>query len=249
MSNENLLKNNERLDDLQLKGLKIIQNPDKYCFTSDSVLLSSFAKIKKGETVCDFCSGCGIIAILLAAKNEGVKKIYGIEIQAYLCDMAKRSVQLNGLLEKIEILNIPLQQAYTVLGYNTADVIVCNPPYLAHHFAMAGENEDIAAARHEISINLKEIIGQAKKMLKFKGRLYMIQKSERAAEVIFEMISCNIQPKTMQSVQARADKEPHLVLIEGVYGAKSGLKWLKPLYILNDKNVYTDEAKKIYSLE
>ena len=246
---KNLLKENERLDDLQLKELKIIQNPDKYCFTSDSVLLSSFAKVKKGETVCDFCSGSGIIAILLAAKNEGVKKIYGIEIQEYLSNMAKRSVQLNGFAEKIEIINMPLQQAYTVLGYNSTDVIVCNPPYSVQHFAMTGENKEIAIARHEISINLKEIIEQAKKLLKFKGRLYIVHQAERAAEIIYEMINCNIMPKTMRSVQARADKEPHLVLIEGVYGAKSGLKWLKPLYILNEKNEYTDEAKKIYSME
>lgn len=243
------LKQSERLDDLQLKELKIIQNPLNYCFTSDAVLLSSFSKIKKGETVFDFCSGSGVIAILLYGKNEGVKKIYCVEIQKELAEMSQRSIALNNLQDYITVLNIPVQKANEHTGYNIADVVVCNPPYSKAGSSIINTLDSIAAARHEIHINVKELINSAKKVLKFKGRLYIVHQAERTAELIFEMINAGIEPKTLQMVAAREDKKPHLVLIEGIYGAKSGLNVLKPLNIFDNNNAYTDEAKKMYNIK
>lgn len=243
-----VLNENERLDDLQIKGLKIIQNSEKYCFTSDAVLLSSYAKAKKGEIVCDFCSGSGIIAMLLYAKNPDIKKIYGIELQKELADMSQRSVDLNGLTEFIEILNIPVQKAYEKTGCNVADVVVCNPPYFKKNTSILSISKEIAIAKHEIEINIHEIIESAKKVLKFKGRFYLIHQAERTAEIIYEMTSQNIEPKVLRIVQARSDKAPHLVLIEGVYGGKSGIKLSKPLILIDQNNDYTEEAKKMYSI-
>lgn len=246
---DNLIKPHERLDDLQIKGYKIIQDPEKYCFTSDAVLLSSFAKAGKGDVVCDFCSGSGVVGTLLYAKNPGIRKIYAIEIQQALCDMAMRSVRLNGLSDVIEVINAPVQKAPELLGRGFADVVVCNPPYYRKNNTMISESGEIALAKHEIALTVPEIMEAAKGVLRFGGKFYIVHQAERAAEVLHHMILCRIQPKVLQTVHARADKECHLVLIEGTYGGKSGLKIKKPLYILDDSNRYTEEAKKMYSME
>lgn len=224
-----MLKENERLDDLQLNNLFIIQNSKKYCFTSDAVLLGNFCNIKKEDVVIDFGSGCGIIAILIAAKTEA-KFIYGVEIQADLCDMAKRSVNLNNLSEKIEILNLDIKNLYKNLNYE-ADVIVCNPPYFKSSPEFKNKNLDIAIARHEHSTNLKEICLAAKRQLKFKGRFYIIYPTDRLIELIAALIESNLQPKKLQLVQANLKMPPHLVLIESVLGGNSGIKVLNNLII------------------
>jgi tRNA1Val (adenine37-N6)-methyltransferase len=243
-----LIKENERLDDLQLKGLKIIQDPKKYCFTSDAVLLSSFAKAKKGEVVFDFCSGSGVIALLLYAKNEGIKKIYCVEIQQSLAEMSLRSIKLNGLENTICVLNAPVQKAHEIAGCGLADVVVCNPPYSKAASSIINGNDAIAVARHEIQINIKEIMQSAAKILKYKGRFYIVHQAERLSEIMYEMKNCRIEPKLLRIVSSRADKMPHLVLIEGVYGGSSGMRIEKPLYILDEKNEYTEEAKTIYNI-
>lgn len=249
LNNNIYINSNERLDDLQINGLKIIQNPQKYCFTSDSVLLSSFAKTKKGDIVIDFCSGSGVIAILIYAKNDGIKKLYCIEIQKSLAEMSKRSILLNNLDDKIEVLNIPVQNAYKILDNIKADVVVCNPPYSKKNTSILNLNDEIAIAKHEIAINIKEILISAKRVLKFKGKFYMVHQADRIAEIMYEMVNNNIQPKILQTVSAREDKKPHLVLIEGIYGGLSGTKILKPLYIYDKNNEYTIEAKEIYNIK
>ncbi len=245
---EGLIKPHERLDDLQIKGYRIIQDPKKYCFTSDAVLLSSFARARRGDVVCDFCSGSGVVGTLLYAKNPGIKKIYAVEIQEALADMARRSALLNGLSDIIEVVCAPVQRAEEILGRGFADAVVCNPPYYKGNTDMKSESEEIALAKHEIAVTIPELMRAARSVLRFGGKFYIVHQAERAAEVMHHMILNRIEPKVFQAVHARADRECHLVLIEGICGAKSGLKIKKPLYILDNNNQYTEEAKKIYSM-
>lgn len=245
---EGLIKPHERLDDLQIKGYRIIQDPKKYCFTSDAVLLSSFARARRGDVVCDFCSGSGVVGTLLYAKNPGIKKIYAVEIQEALADMARRSALLNGLSDIIEVVYAPVQRAEEILGRGFADAVVCNPPYYKGNTDMKSESEEIALAKHEIAVTIPELMRAARSVLRFGGKFYIVHQAERAAEVMHHMILNRIEPKVFQAVHARADRECHLVLIEGICGAKSGLKITKPLYILDNNNQYTEEAKKIYSM-
>lgn len=245
---EGLIKPHERLDDLQIKGYRIIQDPKKYCFTSDAVLLSSFARARRGDVVCDFCSGSGVVGTLLYAKNPGIKKIYAVEIQEALADMARRSALLNGISDIIEVVCAPVQRAEEILGRGFADAVVCNPPYYKGNTDMKSESEEIALAKHEIAVTIPELMRAARSVLRFGGKFYIVHQAERAAEVMHHMILNRIEPKVFQAVHARADRECHLVLIEGICGAKSGLKIKKPLYILDNNNQYTEEAKKIYSM-
>jgi len=245
---EGLIKPHERLDDLQIKGYRIIQDPKKYCFTSDAVLLSSFARARRGDVVCDFCSGSGVVGTLLYAKNPGIKKIYAVEIQEALADMARRSALLNGLSDIIEVVCAPVQRAEEILGRGFADAVVCNPPYYKGNTDMKSESEEIALAKHEIAVTIPELMRAARSVLRFGGKFYIVHQAERAAEVMHHMILNRIEPKVFQAVHARAYRECHLVLIEGICGAKSGLKIKKPLYILDNNNQYTEEAKKIYSM-
>lgn len=227
-----MLKENERLDDLQLNNLFIIQNKEKYCFTSDAVLLSNFCNVKTGETVIDFGTGSGIIAILLAAKTKA-KFIYGVELQPDLCNMAKRSISYNNLDEKIEILNLDIKDLYKSLNVQ-ADVIVCNPPYFKSSDSLKNKNPDIASARHEHSINLSELCLAASRKLNFKGRFYIIYPADRLAELVNTLIINKLQPKKLQLVQANLKTAPHLVLIESVLGGKSGVRVLNNLIINNN---------------
>lgn len=240
-----LLKENETVEDLQYKGLKIIQDKTNYRFTSDAVLLSWFAKVKSGETLCEFCSGSGVISILVAAKNEGVRQAHLIEISPRLAGMSQRSIELNAL-QNFTVHNIPVQEAHKVL--NGVDVIVCNPPFNKTDIKPPEIDADILAARWEVLINIKEITESAKKVLRFKGRLYIVHQAQRAAEVIYQMKSCGIEPKTLLAVQAKREKEPHIVLIEGVRGGSEGIKFLKPLILFQGDGNYTEEAKKIYNI-
>jgi tRNA1Val (adenine37-N6)-methyltransferase len=240
------LNENESLEDLQFKGLKIIQDKTNYRFTSDAVLLSSFAHVKSGETLCEFCSGSGVISILINAKCGGIKQIYMVEISPRLAEMSRKSIEYNNL-NNMQVLNIPVQQAHKHI--NGIDVIVCNPPYNKTSQKIPDIDSDIAAARWEVLINIKEIMQAAKSILRFKGRFYIVHQAARAAEIIYEMKNHGIEPKTLRTVQAKADREPHLVLIEGVRGGSGGLKICKPLIIYGEDGGYTQEANKLYNIK
>lgn len=238
----NILLENETLDDLELDGLKIIQNNNGYKFSTDSVLLGNFAKIKPSNFYVDLCSGSGIVAILASFKNK-VKKAYAVELQAGLADMARRSMEYNNL--NIEVLNIDLKRAPEVLGYEVADVITINPPYNA--VGLTSESGEIAIATHEIKTNLKEIAYTCSKLLKFGGKLFMVHRSDRLADIMFELKSNALEPKVLRVVYPKKDKEPNLVLIEAKKGAKAGLKILSPLVLNNDDGTETQELKQIYN--
>lgn len=225
------LKENERIDDLQFKGLKIIQNKDAFCFGIDAVLLANFAKtVKDNSTVIDFCSGTGIVAILLEGKAK-CKKIYAVEIQKEMAEMASRSVNMNNQQDKIEVLNIDLKETSKVLGKVCVDAITVNPPYKKKGSGIINELDTKTISRHEVLCTLEDIIDEAEKILKIGGSLFMIHRMERLVDVLSVMRNKKIEPKRIQFVHPSANKAPNLFLIEGVKHGKTFLKVENPIYV------------------
>lgn len=241
------LENNERIDDLEYKDLKIIQNKEGFCFGIDSVLLSDFAKnIKKGSNVIDLGTGTGIIATLLCAKTE-LKSIVGVEIQEEVCDMAKRSIVLNKLEDKFEIINEDINNLLKYYKKNSFDVVVTNPPYKKRNTGIKNDKEKKLISRHEITANLEDFIKISRDLLKDKGEFYMVHRPERLVDILTIMRNYKIEPKILRMVYSNVEKEPKLVLIKGIKNAKPFLKVEKNLYIYNLEKKYTDEILKIYN--
>ena len=215
------LKPGERLDDLQLDGYEIIQDPARFCFGIDAVMLSDFVKVKKDETVLDLGTGTGILPILLAAKTKG-KHFTGLEIQDESADMARRSVEYNQLEDRIDIVIGDIKEAAETLEPAFFDVIVTNPPYMLDHHGLKNPKDAKAIARHEVLCTLDDILRESGKMLReSKGRFYMIHKPFRLAEIMVKMNQYKIEPKRIQFIHPYVDKEPTMVLIEGIKGGKS----------------------------
>ncbi len=241
------LKENERIDDLEFEDLKIIQNTKGFCFGIDSVLLSDFAKnIKKNSTIVDLGTGTGIISILLSKKTEA-KKIYGIELQEEVCDMASRSVLLNNLQDKIEIINKNIKNISDTLGINVSDVVVTNPPYKKYGTGLLNENDSKIISRHEKECTLEDVIKQSFKILNDKGLFYMVHRPDRLVDIIYLMRKYKIEPKEIRIVYSNIKSKAVLVLIKGIKNAGEELKVLSPLYIYNEDGTYTDEVLKIYN--
>lgn len=244
---EKLLKENERIDDLEFKDLKIIQKNNGFCFGIDSVLLSDFAKeIKNNSNVLDLGTGTGILSILLSGKTN-LKKIYGIEIQKDIADMAKRSVKLNNLDNKVEIINTDIKNLKNIFDINSFDAIVTNPPYKNENSGKINENEYKYISRHETTANLSDFIKISVQLLKDKGSFYMVHRPERLVDIIYELRSNKLEPKNIKFVYSNKEKEPKLVLIKAVKNANKFLKVEKPLFVYNQDGNYTDEILKIYN--
>ena len=241
------LKENERIDDLEFEGLKIIQYSTWFCFGIDAVLLSDFAKnLKKNGKVVDIGTGTGIISILLSKKSNA-EKIYGIEIQKDVANMALRSVKLNNLEEKIEIINRNVKDIFEVIYPNTIDAIVTNPPYMKIGNGAINEEKKKLISRHEVECTLEDIIKVSYKLLKSKGEFYMIHRAERIVDIMYYLRRYKLEPKILRFVHSKTEKEPNLVLIKAVKNAGKHLKIEKPLIIYNNDGTYTDEILKIYN--
>ena len=226
---ESFLKPGERMDDLQLSGYEIIQDSRKFCFGVDAVLLSDFVKVKPGERVLDMGTGTGVIPILLSAKTKG-KHFTGLEIQEESADMARRSVALNGLQEKIDIVSGDIKEAADIFGTASFDVITINPPYMIDNHGLKNCGDARTIARHEVLCTLEDILRESSRILEeSKGRFYMIHKPFRLAEIMLKMCSYRIEPKRIQFVHPYIDKEPTMVLIEGMKGGKSRVKVEPPI--------------------
>ncbi len=245
MNRECVLKEGERLDDLQIKGYEIIQHPGRFCFGMDAVLLSSYAKVKKNERALDLGTGTGILPLLLEAKNAGMHYT-GLEIQEESADMARRSVLWNGLEEKIEIVTGDIKGAARRFGAASFEVITTNPPYMIEEHGLKNENEALYIARHEVLCTLKDILDESSRLLKVKGRFYMVHRPFRLPEIFLKMCACGIEPKRMRLVYPYIDKEPNMVLIEGQKGGNPRLKTEPPLIIYEKNGEYTKELLEIY---
>lgn len=241
------LKPEERLDDLQVKGYEIIQHPGKFCFGMDAVLLSNFARVKKGERALDLGTGTGIIPILLTAKTEG-RSFVGLEIQEESVDMAQRSVLHNHLEDRVEIVHGDIKEAASIFGPVSFDVITTNPPYMIGQHGIANPSDTKAIARHEVLCTLDDILRESARLLKPRGRFYMVHRPFRLAEILTKMVQVGIEPKRMRMIHPYIDKEPNMVLIEGMRGANSRMTIEAPLIVYQEAGVYTEELLKEYGL-
>lgn len=245
---ENILEN-ERIDDLEYKGLKIIQNKEGFCFGIDSVLLSDFAsEIKRNSKVIDLGTGTGIIGILLCVKTK-LSKMIGVEVQKEVYDMAKRSIELNNLQDKFEIINDNIKNLENILEIGTFDAVVTNPPYKKIGTGITNENEKKLVSRHEITANLEDFIKISARLLKDKGNLYMVHRPDRLVDIIELLRKYKIEPKKIRFVQPSIEKEANLLLIKATKNAKPFLKFEKTLYVYKENGEYTDEIFKIYNKE
>ena len=235
----------ERLDDLQCNGLYLIQDPDKFCFGIDAVLLSNFVKVKKNGHVVDLCTGSGIVPILLSAKT-GAKKITGIEIQSDIADMARRSVSYNKLDEKIDIINDDISNALKYINNCSVDSVCVNPPYMKDTTAIKNPDLPMAIARHELLTDLETVINIASKLLKESGKFFMVHRPSRLSEIFASMRQKRIEPKRLRFIHPYIESKANLVLIEGAKGSGVWMDVEPPLVVYKDKNVYTDEVLKTY---
>lgn len=243
------LKDNERIDDLQLNNLKIIQNKDGFCFGIDSVLLSDFSKeIPTGSTVLDLGTGTGILGILLCGKTK-LSKIYGIDVQEEVCQMAQRSVKLNNLEDRFEIINDNIKNLNTIFENCSIDAIVSNPPYKKDNSGLKNESQTKLISRHEITASLEDFIEISSKLLKDNSSLYMVHRPERLSDLFYLLRKYKLEPKKLRMVQSYFDSKPKLVLVKATKNAKSFLNIENPLIIYNKDGTYTSEILKIYGKE
>ncbi len=239
------LKEKERIDELHRNGYQIIQNTDGFCFGMDAVLLSGYAVVKKGECVLDMGTGTGIIPILLEAKTEG-QHFTGLEIQPQSVDMAKRSVALNHLEEKITIVEGDIKNASSLFGKSIFDVITCNPPYMNENHGLKNPQLPKAIARHELLCNLEDVVREAAYMLRPGGRFYMVHRPRRLTEIISMLSAHKLEVKRLKPVYPTKEKEATMILLEAVRGGNPLLKLEKPVIVYKEPGVYSDEIYEIY---
>lgn len=237
----------ERIDDLQINGLKLIQHADKYCFTSDAVLLANSVAVGAKSRVLDIGTGSGIIAILLAGKkNAG--SVTAVEIQQDMAKLAERNVKMNNLDDKITVMNVAAQRLPDILAQESFDTVVSNPPYKKPTSGDMDKNEGRAIGKYELKLTLSELTEVASKMLKFGGKFYMIHRADRLAECIYELKKRKLEPKKITLIRPRELKPFDTVVIESVKGGKEGLK-IDTVVVYNDDNTYTPRVKAMYYKE
>lgn len=239
------LKENERLDELQRNGYQIIQNPEKFCFGMDAVLLTGFARAKEGDRLLDLGTGTGIILLLMEAKYH-CGYLAGLEIQAESADMAARSVLLNDLQDKIEIIAGDIKEADSFFPSASFDCITCNPPYMPGQHGLVNPSTPKAIARHEILCTFEDVARQAAKLLKPGGHFFLVHRPFRLAEIMITLVRHRLEPKRLQLVYPYTDREPNMVLLEAVRGGKAGMKAEKPLIVYQEPGVYTAEIGEVY---
>lgn len=235
---------NEQLDDLQIMGLKIIQKKDGFKFGTDAVLLSDFSKDIVSKNTLDLCTGTGIIPFLLYGKSK-TRCFCGIEIQPEMAKMAQKSVRLNGLEREISVICDDLKNAVKIFGKRKFDLITCNPPYIRS--GVKNETDSKTISRHEVMCTLEDIIKVSSELMKQTGRLAMVHRPSRIAELLYLMTKYKIEPKRIRFVHKTEKEPPVLVLVEGLYGAKSDVNVMKPLIMYDDKMNQTEEMNKIYN--
>lgn len=245
---ETILKENERIDIVPGTNLKIIQDKSRFCYGIDAILLSDFAKCKRGSNIMDLGTGTGIIPLRLYSLYNP-EKIYGVEIQEEVAKMASRSVSLNKLQYRIEIINMDLRELPSIFDKGTFDVVTSNPPYIKKGAGLINPNETLALSRHEIKCSLDDIIRVSNYLLKDRGRLYLVHRPNRLVDIIWTTRQYKLEPKTIRLVQPKVDASPNLVLLECVKGGNVELKFERPLVVYNRDGSYTEEIYEIYGMK
>ncbi len=239
------LKANERIDDLQRNGIRIIQNPEQFCFGMDAVLLTGFAHAGEKDVLLDLGTGTGIIPLLMEAKYHPAH-LTGLEIQEESADMARRSVEMNGLSDIIHIVTGDIKEADRLMRSASFDCITCNPPYMIEQHGLKNTEAPKAIARHELLCTLEDVVSAAAKLLKPGGHFFMVHRPFRLAEIMTTMSQYKLEPKRMRLVYPYVDKEPNMVLLEAVRGGRPRMTVEKPLIIFEKPGVYTDEIRDKY---
>ena len=235
----------ERLDDLERNNLKIIQNPNKFCFGLDAVLLTSYIKVRKGELMMDLCSGNGIIPLLMSAKSEG-QHFTGIELQSECADLARRSIEGNGLTERIDMVCGDIKEVTALFKAGSYNVVTANPPYMIGGHGIANPESAKSIARHEVACTLDDVTRAAAYLLPPGGRFYMVHRPFRLPEIITSLKEYKLEPKRMQLVYPYIDKEPNMVLLEAVKGGNPRMTVERPLIVYSEPGVYSTEVDDLY---
>jgi tRNA1Val (adenine37-N6)-methyltransferase len=245
MDNQVVINSQERVDDLLIKQLRIIQHDNEFCFSLDAILLSHFVTVKPGIKAVDLGTGTGVIALLLSAR--GAEHVTGLEISQAMADMATRSVLLNQLNEKVRIIQGDLCKIKHILPSEGYDLVVSNPPYRPVGGGYISPNDNVARAKHEVTATLQDVVDAARYLLKYRrGRFAMVHLPERMAEILTAMTQAGIEPKLLQLVYSSLDKKPTMLLVEGVKGAKPGLEVLPPLVVYKPDGSYSNEIMQYY---
>lgn len=239
---------NERIDDLQYRGLKIIQKVDGFCFGLDAVLLANFADIKKGDAVIDLGTGTGIISILIAGKTEA-KYVTGLEIQEEMAQMAQRSVKLNNIDDRVRIIHGDIKESVELFGASKFNVVVTNPPYMNQGGGLLNISDTKAISRHEIKCTLEDVIKASAKLLVTGGQLAMVHRPDRLVDIVWFMRKYSIEPKYIRFVHPSPHKKANLLLIKGTRQGRAQLKMMEPLYVYDESGNYSKEIDDIYSRE
>lgn len=235
----------ETIDDLQLNGLRLIQKQSGFRFGVDAVLLSDFANVKRKHRVLDLCTGTGIVPFLVYGKYSP-KEVWGVEVQEDMVEMAGRSSLLNNTDEIVRFKCADLNDKSLVSELGRFDVVTVNPPYKLNNAGILNPNDKLAIARHEILCTLEDVIVSARRLLADNGRIFIVHRPERLADIFGLMRKYNIEPKRVKMVHPNAKKAPNIVLVEGQRDGGSFLKWEDPLYVYDENGNYSEEIDKIY---
>lgn len=241
----NLVKQFERIDDLQCNGFRIIQNPSAFCYGMDAVLLANFAKIRPSANVMDLGTGTGVIPLLLAAKGKG-SRFTALEIQEEMAEMAERSVKLNEISDKVQVVCGDIRKVEQQFAASSFQAVTSNPPYIDQKSGLHNPSGAVNIARHEILLTLEDVIRAAAYLLEPGGTFSMVHKPFRLPEIISLLLKYKLEPKRLQLVQPHADKEPNMLLIEAIKGANPMLKVLPALVVYGADGAYTKELLEYY---
>lgn len=235
----------ESIDDLQLNGLQLIQKEQGFRFGVDAVLLSHFANVKKKHRVIDLCTGTGIVSFLVYGKYQP-QEVIGLEIQDDMVEMANRSSKLNDTSDIVKFVQGDLKDKALLDSLGRFDVVTVNPPYKLNNAGILNPNDKLAIARHEIMCNLEDVIASSRRLLKDNGRMFIVHRPERLADIFGLMRKYKIEPKRVRMVQPNTKKAPNIVLVEGQRDGGAFLKWEETLYVYDDNGNYSEEINRIY---
>ena len=240
-----LLRENERIDDLQYKGLRIIQHPGAFCFGMDAVLLADFATLRPRDVVADMGTGTGILPVLLSEKQQSAR-FEAFEWQSDMADMAGRTMLLNGLKDRVRIHTLDMRHAAKAIGYESVDAVVCNPPYGKQNCALPNPNEKQRLARHETECTLQDVACACASVLRNQGRVSMVFPAQRMLELMDALRAKRLEPKRVRMVCAREDRPPYLMLVEAMKNGRSFLQWMPPLIVRRRDGLESDEIRRVY---